>query len=334
MDGLLVHGMQKGRTGIYFLCVISISLSGRDECMNYIYDSPFCDVFRCDGELDFHDYYYVSPYLTDESSYLYHVHRAGLESSLPALLEVERGASTKYCEIFCILSGYGYLEYGGKKYDLHRNQLVLLPAHTPHKYGSDPVNPMGTLWLEIYGADSNRIIRHLIDLNGPVLTGALYPEICAQICMIQQRLMVNAFTPLSLEVYQLLLTMLQNHELPALSHSQQGERANFQLVEAYINAHMSRKITNAELADVCGISLQYFMKRFRERYQLPPQEFIMRQRIKKAQYSLLHTALSVEAISETLGFCDSSHFIRRFTDICGVSPTRFRKVAQEQRENR
>ena len=28
--------------------------------MEYIYDAPYSDVFRCDGEVDFHDYYYIS----------------------------------------------------------------------------------------------------------------------------------------------------------------------------------------------------------------------------------------------------------------------------------
>jgi len=294
--------------------------------MEYIYDSPFCDVFRCDGEIDFHDYYYVSPYVTDSHSYLYRVHRSGIERSLPSLLEVAR-TSGKYCEIFCILSGHGYLEFENKRYELHRNQLVLLPAHVPHKYWCDPADPMGKIWLEIYGGDANQIIRHLLDCSGPVWSGAIYPDICAQICMIQQRLMVNPFYQPAIEIYQLLVTMLQNYEMPALGQAPHRGRANFQLVEAYINAHMSRKITNAELADVCGLSLQYFMKCFRERYQMTPQEFTMRRRIKKAQDSLLHTALSVEAISESLGFCDASHFIRRFTEICGVSPSKYRKAA-------
>lgn len=293
--------------------------------MEYIYDAPFSDVFRCDGDIDFHDYYYVSPFQTDEHSYLYRVHRTGIEHSLPKLLEVERSASTKYSEIFCILSGRGFLEYRGQTYELHRNQLILLAAHEPHKYWSDAAEPMGKVWLEIYGGDSLRIIRHLIDINGPVIEGSLFPDICAQVCLIQQRLMINEYYQPSLEIYRVLLAMLQGSEITSPLRLTEDSQMNFLLVEAYINAHMSRKITNAELADICGISLQHFIKQFKEHYRETPQEFIMRQRIKKAQYTLLQTNLSVDSIAESLGFCNTSHFIRRFSEATGMSPVKYRK---------
>ena len=98
------------------------------------------------------------------------------------------------------------------------------------------------------------------------------------------------------------------------------------MAETFINAHLSRKITNRELADVCGLSLQHFNKLFKENYGLTPQEYIMQQRLTKAQYALLHTDHSIVTISETFGFCDTSHFIRRFSEKYGVSPSKYKKL--------
>lgn len=293
--------------------------------MEYIHDSPFSDVFRCNGDVDFHDFYYVSPFLPDLDSYLYRVHRAGIEHRLPGLLEVERGSSMKYCEIFCILSGHGYLEYQDRTYELHRNQLVLLADHEPHKYWSDGENPMGKLWIEIYGGDSGRIIRHLIDMNGPVIEGDLFSDICTQLTLIQHRLMINEYYQPSLELYQALLTLLQRSEIVSPPRLTKDCGTNFLLLEAYINAHMSRKITNDELANVCGISTKHFMKLFKDCYKTSPQEYIMRQRLKKAQFTLINTSLPIDTIAESLGFYDSSHFIRRFSKVYGVSPLRYRR---------
>jgi transcriptional regulator GlxA family with amidase domain len=97
------------------------------------------------------------------------------------------------------------------------------------------------------------------------------------------------------------------------------------LVEAYINAHISQKITNNELADVCDVSPKHFIKIFKKQYRMTPQDYIMRQRIKKAQFALLHTNLSVDSIAESMGFCNTSHFIRRFTEMYGVSPAKYRR---------
>ncbi len=298
--------------------------------IEHIYDAPYSDVFLCGGDLDFHDYYYVSPFQTDLHSYLYRVHRTGIESPLPALFEVERSSSTQYCEIFCILSGRGYLEYQGKTYELHRNQLVLLAANQPHKYWCDPEQPMGKVWLEFYGGDSHRIVQHLIDLNGPVLEGPLFPDICAQVCLLQQRLMINEYYQPSLEIYRILLSILQSTEILSPLHLTEDSQMNFLLVEAYITAHMSRSISNAELAGLFGISLQHFIKQFKEHYHQTPQQFIMQQRLKKAKYILLQTSLPVDSIAESLGFCNSSHFIRRFSEMTGQSPTKYRKSHQQK----
>ena len=293
--------------------------------MERFHDELFSDVFVCDGELDFHDYYYDSPFLTDENTCLYRIHRTGIDHELPKLFQVERSASTKYCEIFCILSGRGYLEYGGKHYEMRPNQLVLLPAHEPHKYWNDATEPMGKVWIEFYGANANQIIHNLLRTHGPILEGPLFPDICAQVCLIQQRLMINKYYQPSTEIYQLLYTIMQNSEADYPLQMSENHAVNFLLVEAYINAHMSRKIVNAELADICGLSLQHFMKQFRAHYGIPPQEYIMRKRIRKAKYTLLNTDLSIDAISETLGFCNTSHFIRRFSEATGMSPAKFRK---------
>jgi AraC-like DNA-binding protein len=296
--------------------------------MEYIYDAPFSDVFVCDGDVDFHDYYYISPYQTDESSYLYYVHRTGIERMIPKLFRVERTEATQYCEIFCILSGRGFLEYRGKTYQLKRNQLVVLTAHEPHKYYSDPDDPMGKVWLEFYGADAGRITRHIIDQQSPIIEGSIFSDVCAAICLIQQRLMINKYYQPSLEVYRVLLSFLKTSEIAYPLELSEDNNTNFLLVEAYINAHMSEKITNEQLAAVCGVSVQYFIRLFREHYHVTPQEYIMKWRIKKAKFALTQTGLSVDSIAESLGFCNASHFIRRFSEETGKTPMVFRKASQ------
>ena len=89
--------------------------------------------------------------------------------------------------------------------------------------------------------------------------------------------------------------------------------------------NIAYKIPNAELAQVCGLSLQHFMKQFRAHYRLPPQEYIMQKRVRKAVHILLNTDYSVDDISESLGFCNTSHFIRRFSESTSYTPAQYRK---------
>lgn len=293
--------------------------------MEHIYDTPFCNMFRCDGDINFHDYYYVAPAPVDEQALVYQVHRAGIEHRLPKVFEVMRDSSAGFVHIFCILSGCGYLEYGNRQYRLRQNQIVLLPAHEAHRYWCDSRDPMGKVWMEICGGDVDRIVRYLLCRHGPVVEGELFFRVCAQICLIQQRLMVDAHYRPSLEIYRVLYTMLSGSE-DVSPRIREDSRANFMLAEAYINAHLSRKITNKELSDVCGISLQHFLKLFKESYGVTPQEFIMQQRLTKAQYALLHSDRSIVSISEACGFCDASHFFRRFSEKYGMTPAQYKKT--------
>lgn len=300
--------------------------------MEYAFDAPFSDVFRCDGDVDFHDYYYISPFETDESSLLYRVHRTGTESQLPKVFDVERTAAGSCCQILCILSGRGYLTFADRTYELRRNQLVMIPSHEPHRYWCDEKEPMGLVWIEFYGANAEQMLRSLIDLYGPVMQGSLFPDICAQICLIQQRLMVNSYYQPSLELYQVLLAMMEANEAAYSLKLTEDGGTNFLLMEAYINAHLSQKITNTELANVCGLSVQHFLKCFKEHYHQTPQQYILYQKIQKARYSLVKTSLSVDSIAESLGFCNTSHFIRRFSDVMGISPLRYRKLQKKTRD--
>lgn len=51
--------------------------------MKYTYDDPFADNFICNGDVDFHDYYYISPGGQALDSLFYCVNRTGIESKAP-----------------------------------------------------------------------------------------------------------------------------------------------------------------------------------------------------------------------------------------------------------
>ena len=119
--------------------------------------------------------------------------------------------------------------------------------------------------------------------------------------------------------------MLQHSEIACPLRLTEDHSMNFLLAEAYINAHMSRKIANSELAEVCGVSLPHFIRKFKAHYRQTPQAFIMDRRLQKAAYTLLNTSLSVDSISESLGFCNTSHFIRRFSAVHGMTPMHYRR---------
>lgn len=294
--------------------------------MEYSKDAPFADVFICNGEFDFHDYYYISPKPVEEDNFYYCVNRTGIESKSPSLFLVERNASIKCGEIFCIFSGKGCLKFRNQIWHLKKNQVVVLPPGEPHAYESDPRDPFGMSWLELYGGDSRRILQHVVDTQGPVIEGSIFSDASAALGLLQQRLMTDERQEVSLDIYRLLLELLKNERRLFITDLSEDVRENFQRVEAYIDAHIGDKISNTQLALICGVSRPYFIAQFKALYHMPPQEYIMRRRIRKGAQILMQTNLTVEDISERLGFCNSSHFIRRFHKEEGMTPLKYRNT--------
>lgn len=292
--------------------------------MDYIKDAPFADVFICDGDLDFHDYYYISPKAVEEESLYYCVNRTGIEAKVPSLFFVERGSTMKCCEIFCVFSGAGELIFRGQHYKIEKNQIIILPAGEEHSYGSDEKNPIGMSWLEFYGGDSRRLVRHIVDTQGPVIEGIIFTDICESLGMLQQRLMVDESKNVSIEIYKLLFELLKNEERYSMAAISQDVKTNFSRVEAYIEAHLKGKISNDQLARVCGISLPYFIKQFKNIYHMTPQDFIMVRKLKKGKQMLIQTELPIDSIADILGYCNTSHFIRRFREMEYMTPNQYR----------
>lgn len=293
--------------------------------MDYIYDAPYSDIFLCNGELNWHDFYYINPKNVDEHALLYQLNRTGIEQKAPSLFSVERSARTPYCEIFCILSGKGRLTYRQKEYTLYKNQLILMNSHEAHSYSSDPMDPLGKIWIEFLGSDSRRIMDELLLRHSPVSTGAPFRVASREISLIQQHLMSDPVYDPSVDLYRLLTKLLS---LPENEDPDRAEHSSipWKLAESYIQAHLSETIPNRLLATTCGVSLPYFIKSFKNRYHQTPQQYIKRQRILKSRYLLTRTSLSVSQITDQLGFCNDSHFIRAFKESEGVTPLSYRKT--------
>ncbi len=93
----------------------------------------------------------------------------------------------------------------------------------------------------------------------------------------------------------------------------------------YIDENISAKLTLSALAEKCFYNPSYFSRIFKEKFKMPPLEYVNRQRITKAVELLISTELSVDEISETVGFSDRSSFYHMFSKFEGVTPSKFRE---------
>ena len=93
----------------------------------------------------------------------------------------------------------------------------------------------------------------------------------------------------------------------------------------YIETHLSEEYSTAELAKACFVSESRLYHLFRKEMHTTPVTYKNELRILRSIEYIKSGYMTVEAISEELGFRSASYFRRVFKDITGMSPTEYRK---------
>ena len=95
-------------------------------------------------------------------------------------------------------------------------------------------------------------------------------------------------------------------------------------VMEFIDAHIDRNFTVAELAAVACMSPAHFARSFKAAAGQSPHEFVSRMRLELAKRMLADHHRSVSDIALSTGFSSQSNFSRAFRDATGMTPGAYR----------
>jgi AraC family transcriptional regulator len=94
----------------------------------------------------------------------------------------------------------------------------------------------------------------------------------------------------------------------------------------YINERLGEDISLTDLANNLGMSQYHFSRLFKQSMGMTAHNYLVEQRVKRAQELLTQTELSIVDIANECGFANPSHFARCFRQQRGMSPTQFRAM--------
>jgi len=114
---------------------------------------------------------------------------------------------------------------------------------------------------------------------------------------------------------------------PSVDKLQPGGLATWQARRtlAYVEANLASKMDIDGLANVVALSRSHFSRAFKRSLGFSPMEYVVVRRVERAKAMISGTREPLAEVALACGFADQAHLNRRFRDIVGISPGRWRR---------
>ncbi len=218
-----------------------------------------------------------------------------------------------------VLDGKGYVRQDDEQAEVYAGDAYILQPGRCHHYYSDAKTPWTKIWLNAGGS----LIRHLLSDYG-LNQALLIPGFG------QQQYFYNLFDTIEKDPSKCCGRLaLCLHELVQALSSHYGsyreEHTQAVMMKNFIEQNLTRPLKIEAAAASVHLSPSRAIHVFKEAFGISPYRHYLTQRFELAQSMLLYTALSIQEVSEHLGFADYHHFTIFFRKECGMSPSQFRK---------
>ena len=85
------------------------------------------------------------------------------------------------------------------------------------------------------------------------------------------------------------------------------------------------QLSIADVAEACALSRSHFIRAFRQTMGETPHRWVLRKRVEQASRMVREGSLPLNEIATLCGFVDQSHLTRKFTEIIGLPPAKWRR---------
>jgi len=230
--------------------------------------------------------------------------------------------------IYCT-DGEGWFETGDKRQVICKNQYVIIPENTPHKYGTNNRRPWSIYWIHFTGKRSQMFINHpnqIVDINQTSNSRfkdriLLFEEIYHNIEMgysIDNLEYANICLWHMLGSFRYLSQFRKIKEITPYSKIDQSIH--------FMNNNINNKLTLRDLASQSKLSVSQYCSLFKKKTSRTPLNYFAHLKIRQASHLLDYSDLKINEIAFQLGFEDPFYFSRLFSKIMGKSPKKYRSI--------
>jgi AraC-like DNA-binding protein len=259
-----------------------------------------------------------------------------------------KGVNSPFARLYMVESGYAKITIPEGSFRIRPGYLYLVPSFVTHSYENDSTFVL--YYLHIY--DEQNIFDRL---NFPFEIPA--NEIDA---MLMKRLLfinpgrgLKRSDPDSYDNFPTLMRSIARNNEYSLDTVVETNGILLQLFSRFlgksfvkqdvkderiikilrhIRENVNREITIEELASICYLSKDHFIRLFKKENNCTPLQYINQKKIEKAQLMLTVGGKSIKDIAFSLSFNEISYFHRLFKKITGKSPHQYKKQSSLEKK--
>jgi len=240
-------------------------------------------------------------------------------------------------EICYLETGKQYYQVGNKNYLLKGGDILITPPNIPHGTNSYPEEKGDLFWmllkipnkktrlLQLSNNESHLLVNKLLQIKNKHFKGnfEMKKQLLAIFKYYNQKNEIFKRIEISNSILSFLLNVINS-----------GEKSNSKITSPdikyicdYIKKNIHKELYICGLSNCVNLSESRFKHKFKEEIGIPPNEFIIKQKIEKAK-ELLKRNTNITQIAYDLNFSTSSYFATVFKKYIGISPSTYRKNNQ------
>jgi AraC family transcriptional regulator, arabinose operon regulatory protein len=239
----------------------------------------------------------------------------------------QKAGISQHILIYCV-EGNGWIELDNKKTNICPSQLIIIPANTPHKYGSSENDPWTIYWFHFSGEISGNIVNLIIEKTRKYQPNIgfsenrikLFEEIYTNL---ERGYIMDNLLHVNMTFYHFLSSTIYEEKFNFKDSN--AEKNRIDLLLEYVQNNLGVAFKLEELALYTNLSISQFSTVFKSRTGYSPIEYVNHLKVQKACQQLLLTEYPVKQIAYNLGIEDPYYFSRMFSKLMGISPNRYRK---------
>ena len=230
--------------------------------------------------------------------------------------------SNRHWEWGAILEGGLEFEYNNQNVKAQKGSCYIMP---PDLFlTARPINKPFLVWIEINGPVSVKAIQKVSGKSNNLVLNKFTLEQMKHILTIAHLLHEHPYG-YELSVHNNLWGFLANSIYPG-NPSSRSVTQEIQNVIVYLkNQKTIENCTLHQLAQIAGLPVETFRKRFLNETGESPIKYLLKTKIKRAKELLSIKGLTLKEVAQETGFDDPYYFSRIFKKYEGLSPTEYRK---------